>query len=53
MARAERTLLAAVARAVVCGDRGDLGAQLERPYPIQTGAAPKTLRLAGSADRSG
>jgi cyclic beta-1,2-glucan synthetase len=43
MSRTERTLLAAVARAIVCDDRGTLGAQLERPYPIQTGAAPETL----------
>ncbi|HUL75323.1 MAG TPA: protein ndvB, partial [Vicinamibacterales bacterium] len=39
MPRVERTLLEAVARAVLCDDRGTLGAQLERPYPIHAAAA--------------
>ena len=34
IARAERTLLEAVARAVVGGDRGDLRAQLDKPHPV-------------------
>ena len=32
--KAERTLLEAVARAVLGGDRGDLRAQLDKPHPV-------------------
>jgi cyclic beta-1,2-glucan synthetase len=35
MSRGERTLIEAVARAVVGGDRGDLRAHLDRPHPVQ------------------
>ncbi|HEY7511310.1 MAG TPA: glucoamylase family protein, partial [Vicinamibacteria bacterium] len=38
MSEAERTLLAAVARAVLVGDRGELANQLDRPY-VETHAA--------------
>ena len=41
MGRAEGTLLETVARAVLGGDRGDLRAHLDRPYPVDT--APATL----------
>jgi cyclic beta-1,2-glucan synthetase len=34
--KAERTLIEAVARAVLGGDRGDLLAHLDKPYPIQS-----------------
>ncbi|MBI3047521.1 MAG: carbohydrate-binding protein [Acidobacteria bacterium] len=40
MGRAERTLLETVARAVLVGGQGDLRAQLDRPYPVETAAAP-------------
>ena len=40
MGRAERTLLEAVARAVLSGDRGDLRAQLDRPGRRFTMPAP-------------
>jgi cyclic beta-1,2-glucan synthetase len=36
LGRAERTLLETVARAVLSGDRGDLRAHLDRPYPAET-----------------
>ena len=36
----ERTLIAAVARAVLGGDRGDLRAQLDKPHPVQTSRPP-------------
>ena len=53
---AERTLLAAVARAVVSGDRGDLRVQLDRPYedwaPSDTGASRAT-RGPGAASATG
>jgi cyclic beta-1,2-glucan synthetase len=39
MAQAERTLLEAVARAVLSGDRGELRAQLDRPHPVLAGDA--------------
>jgi cyclic beta-1,2-glucan synthetase len=35
MGRAERVLLAAVARAILSGDRGDLRTQLDRPHAIE------------------
>ncbi|MCU1381588.1 MAG: glycosyltransferase 36 [Acidobacteria bacterium] len=37
---AERTLLEAVARAVVGGDRGDLRAHLDKPHPVRTNRDP-------------
>ena len=40
MGEAERILLACVSRAVLNGDRGDLAAQLDRPYPERRGAEP-------------
>jgi cyclic beta-1,2-glucan synthetase len=38
--KAERTLLEAVARAVLGGDRGDLRAQLDKPHPVQNPRRP-------------
>ena len=38
--KAERTLIEAVARAVLGGDRADLRAQLDKPHPIQTRRTP-------------
>jgi cyclic beta-1,2-glucan synthetase len=38
--KAERTLLEAVARAVVGGDRGDLRAQLDTPHPVHSVRRP-------------
>ena len=38
--KAERTLLEAVARAVLGGDRGDLRAQLDTPHPVQASRRP-------------
>ena len=37
---ADRTLIEAVARAVLGGNRGDLRAQLDRPHPVQTNRPP-------------
>jgi cyclic beta-1,2-glucan synthetase len=37
---AERTLIEAVARAVVGGDRGDLRAQLDKPHQVRTRRVP-------------
>jgi cyclic beta-1,2-glucan synthetase len=34
MGRSERILIESVARAVLCGDRGDLRSQLDRPHPV-------------------
>ena len=52
MGAAERTLLEAVARAVLGGDRGELRAQLDRPHPVQASAAPDAfVREAGDAGR--
>ncbi len=48
MGGAERTLLEAVARAVLSGDRGDLRAQLDRPHPVRAIAAPDVLAAAPS-----
>jgi cyclic beta-1,2-glucan synthetase len=42
---AERTLLEAVARAVLVGDRGDLLAQLDTPHPIRTSGQPAFTRV--------
>jgi cyclic beta-1,2-glucan synthetase len=47
MGRAERTLLETAARAILSGDRGDLRAHLDRPYPAEAAPAPAT-----PADRS-
>ncbi len=38
--RADRTLIEAVARAVLGGDRGDLPAQLDKPHPAQNSPRP-------------
>ncbi|HMB79783.1 MAG TPA: hypothetical protein VKI43_06935, partial [Vicinamibacterales bacterium] len=38
--QADRTLIEAVARAVVGGDRGDLRAQLDTPHPVQNNRRP-------------
>src|SRR5213078_3814506 len=38
--KAERTLIEAVARAVLGGDRGDLRAQLDTPHPVQDNRPP-------------
>ena len=38
--QADRTLIAAVARAVLGGDRGDLLAQLDAPHPVQSVRRP-------------
>jgi cyclic beta-1,2-glucan synthetase len=38
--RVDQTLIEAVARAVVGGNRGDLRAQLAKPYPVQVTTAP-------------
>jgi cyclic beta-1,2-glucan synthetase len=48
MADAERTLLEAVARAVLSGDRGALVAQVDRPHPVRTSAAPDAFRASAS-----
>jgi cyclic beta-1,2-glucan synthetase len=48
MGKAERTLLEAVARAILSGDRGDLRAHLDKPHPIQTGRVPPAFGTASS-----
>ena len=50
--RAERTLIEAVARAVLGGNRGDLRAQLDTPHPVQTSRAP-SFAAAGSLQSEG
>jgi cyclic beta-1,2-glucan synthetase len=40
ISQAERTLLEAVARAVVDADRGDLSEQLDKPHPVQDSRRP-------------
>lgn len=40
MGHAERVLMASVADAVLCGDRGDLRNQLDRPHPVLMPATP-------------
>jgi cellobiose phosphorylase len=40
ISKAERTLLEAVARAVLGGDQGDLRAQLDKPHPVQDTRRP-------------
>jgi cyclic beta-1,2-glucan synthetase len=52
MAPAERTLLEAVARAVLSGDRGELRGQLDRPHPVQARAAPDALATSTSLRNS-
>ena len=46
--KAERTLIEAVARAVLGGDRGDLRAQLDKPHPVQTSRRPAFAAAASS-----
>lgn len=38
--KVERTLIEAVARAVLGGDRGDMRAQLDKPHPVQSSRRP-------------
>ncbi|OFV90071.1 MAG: carbohydrate-binding protein [Acidobacteria bacterium RIFCSPLOWO2_02_FULL_64_15] len=38
--KADRTLIEAVARAVLGGDQGDLPAQLDKPHPVQSSRRP-------------
>jgi cyclic beta-1,2-glucan synthetase len=47
-ARAERTLIEAVARAVLGGDRGDLRAQLAKPHPVQDSRRPAFAAIPSS-----
>jgi cyclic beta-1,2-glucan glucanotransferase len=47
--KAERILIASVARAIVGGDRGDLRAQLDKPHPVQTSRRPAFAAVASSA----
>ncbi len=52
MGQAERVLLETVARAILSGDRGDLRAQLDRPHPVPSSAAPLVPSSpAGRAER--
>jgi cyclic beta-1,2-glucan synthetase len=44
----QRTLIEAVARAVLGGDRGDLRAQLDRPHPVQDTRRPAFAAAASS-----
>ena len=46
--KAERTLLEAVARAILGGDRGDLRAQLDKPHAIQISRPPAFTAAAWS-----
>src|SRR6185436_9686853 len=46
--KAERLLIASVARAIVGGDRGDLRAQLDKPHPVQTSRRPAFTAAAAS-----
>src|SRR6185436_6168426 len=50
MGRAERTLLEAVARAILVGDGGDLRAQLDRPDAVRPPATPLAPALPPRAD---
>ena len=56
MPEAERVLLAAVARAVLSGDRGELANQLDRPYRRVAGpedaSSPRSRRAAPSQPRA-
>ncbi len=47
--QAARSLLEAVARAVLSGERGDLRAQLDKPHPVQLGHAPPAFEAAANA----
>ncbi|MBI3263981.1 MAG: carbohydrate-binding protein, partial [Acidobacteria bacterium] len=49
MAKAERTLLQAVARAILSGDRGELRAQLDRPHPLHTRQMPVVVTESSSS----
>ena len=49
--KAERTLLEAVARAVLGGDRGDLRAQLDKPHPVQDTRRPAFAAVVVGVDR--
>ena len=49
--KAERTLLEAVARAVLGGDRGDLRAQLDKPHPVQDSRRPAFAAAAVARSR--
>ena len=53
--KAERTLIEAVARAVLGGDRGDLRAQLDKPHPVQNSRRPAfaAARVAGVGGLAG
>jgi cyclic beta-1,2-glucan synthetase len=44
----ERTLIEVVARAVLGGNRGDLRAQLDKPYPVQIHSRPVFARAPSS-----
>src|SRR3989442_3858601 len=46
--KGERTLIEAVARAVLGGDRGDLRAHLDIPHPVQTSRPPAFAAAASS-----
>jgi cyclic beta-1,2-glucan synthetase len=50
MGRAERTLLEAVARAILVGDGGDLRAQLDRPDAVRPPATPLAPALPPRAE---
>jgi cyclic beta-1,2-glucan synthetase len=50
MGGAERTLLEAVASAVLIGDRGDLRAHLDKPHPSRTREVPAVFADAPSSD---
>jgi cyclic beta-1,2-glucan synthetase len=51
MGQAERTLLETAARAVLGGDRGDLRAHLDRPYPTDATVAPSAIAPADIPSR--
>ena len=46
--KVERTLIEAVARAVLGGDRGDLRAHLDKPHPVQNNRRPAFAAAASS-----
>ena len=52
MGSAERVLLEAVAAAIVRGDRGDIRAQLDRPYPLD-GQTPLFVPVRGAVSDAG
>jgi cyclic beta-1,2-glucan synthetase len=51
--RSERTLIEAVARAVLGGKRGDLRAQLDTPHPVQASRPPAFAAAAASESTDG